>query len=392
MSWKGQGNKTPRVLYALIFIAGISFSLLGSLLPDMSDAFQVSRSRASWLPLAQFSGNFAALMVIGLAIGRARTMLLVAGPLLAAASFSIAMLASFSFPLMASFFVFGASAGVLITLPGMVVSRLAPEDSARSMNVLYAFFSAGVMTAPAASGLFIASGLHYRSCFLLFSGLCVLASLAAFISRPRVPDLGEGFTVSVLRELAGGHTRLFIAVLAMNLCYIGSEAVPNAWIPKYLSDVFPGASPLRSSMVLSFFWMAMTAGRFVCAFLVKKLEAPAAILAGLAVLSVACLLAAPMMEGRLSSEIVFACSGFFFSGMFPIIISFTSRLPERLSGAMFIMVMAAGMMGASIAGKSVGVIADALGFRWGMGLAAGLAAMVLVFIPLLGRAGRAAER
>jgi FHS family glucose/mannose:H+ symporter-like MFS transporter len=218
----------------------------------------------------------------------------------------------------------------------------------------------------------------------LLSGV---AALLALKHSKEYPDLGEGLSTAAVGELVSDYRLLFVVVVAMNLCYVGSEAVPNAWIPKYLHDTFPGHSEFRGTLVLSLFWAAITAGRFACAALLAR-GAPSRMLLGiLAGGACLCLLVAPFLA-RLASEIAFIASGLFFSGMFPIIISHTERLPDKSFGAMFILVMAAGMLGAALAGASVGMIADFLTFRAGMMTAAGLCLLVLALIPLLSRGSK----
>ncbi len=397
MSEPGQGREAAPekrlspVLYLLIFTAGMSFSLLGAALPDVSLLFDLSKSQASSLPLAQFSGDFAGLLLLGLTLSRARHLLYGSALALCAAGVLISLAPGFSMWLKVWFFLFGAASGILITLPGMISARVAAGQAARSMNLLYAFFSAGVMTAPIGSGVLVELGLHFREAFLALSGLALVAGVAAAFSRMPIPELGQGLYPTAMRDLVKDHRGILAVVIVMNLCYVGAEAVPNAWIPKYLQDTFPGRSELGSAAVLSLFWGAITGGRFLCAALLKKGVRPRALLAGLAALSCATLAAAPMAGSLMAAQALFVASGLFFSGMFPVIISHTEHIPERSSGTMFIMVMAAGMLGASAAGKSVGVIADAVSFPAGMGLAALLSAGVLFLIPLLSRQSRGGE-
>lgn len=385
---RDQSGRPPAFLYLLIFIAGLSFSLLGAMLPDISRTFGLTNAAASTLPLAQFSGDFAGLLVLGLVTGRPRTLLFISSVTLATGAAAIGMIAEFSTGLKIAFFFFGAASGILITLPGMIVSRMAEGGAARAMNVLYAFFSAGVMAAPAASGALVAAGVDYRMAFFALSMIAAVGMAFSALSPLPCPDLGEGLRPGAVRELIHDHRLIFFTVLVMNLCYVGAEAVPNAWIPKYLNDTFPGFSEWRGALILTMFWGAITAGRFICAAVLGRGASPRAMLGGLAGLACACLVVAPLFKNRLPAEAAFVLSGFFFSGIFPIIISYTEKLPSSTSGSMFILVMAAGMLGASVAGRSVGIIAEHLSFRAGMGLSAAMCLVVIILIPVLGSSRR----
>jgi len=386
-------HERPRARYSLhviIFVAGMSFSILGSMLPDVAGKFGLSNREASTLVLAQFSGDFLGLVILGVLIKWPRRLVLASVALLSVSSLGIALTSNFSSKLLAVFFAFGIASGIVITTPGMIVSRLAERGrAARDLNVFFAFFSAGVMAAPLFSGTVVSLGLGYREAF---AGLTLLSALVLVFSLingiPRA-ELGDGLAPSALKELFTGHWKVVAAVVLMNLCYVGAEAVPNAWIPKYLHDTFPGSSEFRSTLVLALFWAAITGGRFVCAWLIGKGMTPRRLLGSLAVLSALCLLVAPMLNVRILAEALFVLSGLFFSGMFPVIISYTERIPEKTSGTLFILVMAAGMLGASGAGRAVGVIAEAVSFGVGMGLAALLSAMILVLMPLAEKHSRA---
>jgi fucose permease len=225
----------------------------------------------------------------------------------------------------------------------------------------------------------------YHSIFIGFGGLVYTGALITTIARLPCPDLGIGLALRSVKELLSNDPWLFIVVALMNLCYVAAETVPNAYVPKYLCETFVNTTIFHGAVVLSLFWGAMTLGRFACSALLHRGASPRLILGTLAVFSSACLLLAALMDKRIAAEALFIASGLFLSGMFPIIISYSGRLASSSSSAMFILVMAAGMLGASMAGKAVGVLADKISFAAGMTLAVPLALLVLAFSPFLPR-------
>jgi fucose permease len=378
-------NKIPFRLFALIiFIAGTSFSLTGAVLPDMAERFGLTNAEASKLPLAYFTGDLCGLVFLGFALARPRLLLKTCLLILPAAALAVALYPGYSDLLLVPFFLLGGVAGIVITLPSMIVSRMIRGDSARMMNLMFGFFSAGVMVAPVGFGGLRLLGVHYPAAFFVLAGLGTLAAVMVFVTPIPAPDLGQGLMPRAVAGLWRENKGLLLGVSAMNLFYVGAEAVPNAWIPKYLHDTFPGGSELRSVAVLSLFWAGVTAGRFICAELIKRGVPPRGMLAALSGAAAVCLLAAPAVENRLAAEALFAASGLFFSGMFPIILAYTDRLPESSGGTLFVVVMAAGMLGASVVSRSVGLVAEALSFQWGMSIASGLSLLVLALIPVLG--------
>ncbi len=370
------------VLRLLIFAAGTSFSLVGSMLPEIAREFSLNNNQAGTIPFILFAGDFTGLLLAGMFLRRSSRLLVLAPLVLCLAAFLIGFLPHYSWAYILAFYVYGLCRVMLISLPGIIVSRTTSGPAGRSLNVIYAFFSAGVMLAPVTSGALVKLGYDYSLAFYALAGLAGFSALAAIISPLPSPELGKGLRPSAIAGLWRDHRRIFLVAVVMNLCYIAAENVPNSWVPKYLESAFGGGTELRSSLVLSLFWAGMTAGRFSVAGIISRGAPALATLALLAGASAACLVFAPYVDSRVTCEALFIASGFFFSGIFPIIISFTEHLPESTSSTMFILVMAAGALGAAGAGKGVGVIAEAMSFEAGMALAAVLSAIVFLLVPL----------
>jgi fucose permease len=159
-----------------------------------------------------------------------------------------------------------------------------------------------------------------------------------------------------------------------------AEAVPNNWIPQYLRDVFPASPVFRSRVVLSLFWAAVTVGRQLCAVLLKRWKPHllTAILSAGAALS---LCAASLTRSSLGAEAAFVATGLFLSGVMPVILALTGRMPGEAAGASFVLVLAVGMLGASGMNRVVGGVSDLLGFRAGILTGAvPLVGVILIFL------------
>jgi len=384
MSEPSLSKSASWVLRLLIFTAGTSFSLIGSMLPEIAGDFGLNNNQAGTIPFILFAGDFTGLFLAGIFLRHSSRLLVMAAFVLCLAGLFLGSLTEYSFVYILAFYVYGAARVMLISLPGIIVSRTTSGPSARSLNVIYAFFAAGVMLAPVSSGAMVKLGHHYSLAFLALFCLAGLSGLAAVLVPFPKADLGRGLRPSAVADLWRDHRRIFMVAVVMNLCYIGAENVPNSWVPQYLESSFGGGTELRSSLILSFFWAAMTIGRFSVAGIISRGAPPRATLAALSGAAAVCLVFAPYVDNRLACEAFFIASGFFFSGIFPIIISFTEQIPEETSSTMFILVMAAGALGAAGASKGVGVIAEAMSFGAGMAIAAILSVVVLALVPLTG--------
>ena len=104
----------------------------------------------------------------------------------------------------------------------------------------------------------------------------------------------------------------------------------------------------------------------------------------LSILSAGSLAAVPAGNSPGWAELMFILTGLFFSGMIPIIFSFSDLLPEKLSGTCFILILTIGMLGASGANKAFGFIAYAAGFRTGIVISA-IPAVLVFFLTIVMR-------
>jgi fucose permease len=251
--------------------------------------------------------------------------------------------------------------------------------------------SAGVVLSPVLYGILAGADLSYKVVFLLIGALALAAgSLAALISLPPV-QLGEGYSMPMMKSLAGGPWRFLILLLVMSLCYMGSESIPNNWIPAYLDDQFRAFTDFRSRLVLSLFWSAVTVGRHICAAILKRWHNARGLLILLCLGAAFCLIAAPNMPGRLGTEMLLAGSGLFFSGIIPIIFSFTERFPQEVAGIVFILVLTVGMLGASLASRGFGFLAERFGFKPGI-MSGAIPLLVIVVLSLTARRFRPTRR
>jgi fucose permease len=238
---------------------------------------------------------------------------------------------------------------------------------------------------PLIAAVIIAHRLTYAHFFSVIAAFAGVAVLVFMIDRFSSPDIGQGLVPAAIGDLLKNHRRLFWVLFIMTLCYVGSEAAPNAWLPMYLRETFPGGRPYRPNIILFLFWLAITLGRFVCAYILTITQKRILVLSVLAGGAALCLAGAPAAENRIQTEILFILTGFFYSGIFPIIVGYSEYLPNRCVGTFFILLIIAGAVGASLVAESVGLVADTLGFSWGMGIAAIICAVILPLIYLLSK-------
>jgi fucose permease len=210
------------------------------------------------------------------------------------------------------------------------------------------------------------NGFHYPALFWIFAGLSLLTAAAAVLTRLPEDPIERGLEPGRVGELFTGNGTLVVVVVLMNALYTSSESIPNIWIPKYFTDTFAGYPEFRSRLILSLFWGAVTTGRQFCALAVRRGVEPGRLLLFLAAASAVTLFLAPRLGTRGSAEILFAGSGLFFSAMFPIIASYSERLPVRMRTSFFILIAIGGTAGISATSRIAGLVSNRFGYVGGM--------------------------
>ena len=374
----------PSIFFILNFIAGMAFSAVGAILPDMTLLFGLTNSQVSSIPQIQFLGTFLALLFLGFMRARVRPILIGSSAAMALSSLALFRMPSYSAGMKAAFFFFGASSQIGVVLPGMVIAKLHGVKTARSMNIAYSFFSAGVTAGPLLFGALAARGLHYPALFAIFVLLCAVSGvLASFSPLPREP-LERGLEPRVVKELLRAEGVFFILCFAMIALYAAAESVPNIWIPQYFSETFEGYTGFRSRLALTFFWGAVTVGRQVCAVLIHRGARPRHLLVALTCGAAAALFFAPAVKNPLSAVALFAASGLFFSAIFPILLSFSEHFDGRHRNSFFILAMSAGNIGVSLTSAVTGRLAERYGFFTSIALGPVFLVMILILALVTG--------
>jgi fucose permease len=207
----------------------------------------------------------------------------------------------------------------------------------------------------------------------------VCTGLAFFSALPSMRE-SEGLRWSSLKGAVRGDRGLLLGAVLLNALYIGGETSVMGWVVYYLQKVFAGdISVFRASRVLTYFWMFMIIGRILTALVVERagsfLTLFVLVSGGLATW------AGAMLSGNLVlSEVLFALTGLFFSGQFPLIASYAGRFPERYTGLAFSLILAGGGLGGALFPFLVGWLADRRGLQ--AGLASALSSLVLMLLLL----------
>jgi fucose permease len=232
------------------------------------------------------------------------------------------------------------------------------------MNWLHSFYCVGAIGTVLAGSLALRLGLGWRAISLWLMALPALVGAGFFVLR--VPPLvAEGQERMRLRQLV--RKPYFLAALAAIFFVGGTELAMAQWLPAYAEKGL-GATTWAGGMALLAFSVAMAAGRMAAGTVGHRVATVYLMIGscGLAALLylVACL--APWQPVALGACVAvgLACSC-----LWPSMLALTAdRFPQG-GASMFAVLAAFGNSGGIVLPWAVGLVADPLGLRLGLGTA-----------------------
>jgi fucose permease len=352
--------------YPMMIVPGIALLLAPSLVETIMKYFHFHESLGGLLQVAYFAGGVPGILLITRLMQRfdVRQIALSQVALLSASLLA----ASFApcYPLLLAFFVIaGFANGILIAFPGVYVTRVAGDSSHGAQNILYSFFSLGVVAGPLMTALIINDRVDMwrwalRAPALLILPLSVPVALVTFERLEMVKKLSR----DTMREVMDFGRGLFCGLFLAILLYIAAESAVSMWLITFLKeehDVGVGAA----HWTLTGLWAGLTVGRWICGYLTRKFD-PYNVLVFLAIASGVTLLAAPLTGSTVAALVMYPLIGLFYSGIYPILIGYAAWFPPDISSAVFTVFLAAGAAGGAVLPYLVGLVNQFGGLVIGM--------------------------
>lgn len=358
------------ILYPAALVPGMVMVLPGSSLPSIMEAFSLDKIQAGYIGSAFFAGTLAATLMVSDLVRKlgARGTLLIASAIIVISLSSLRFVLDYHL-LLFMFLLIGASFGLLVTMPGVVISGAMGESSGGAMNFIYAFFALGVMFAPFASGWMLGRGCRWWAPYLLPVGPAALVAALSLIYGLPAIKAPAGLSMKLFRELRR-HRGVFLGGTMCVLFYVAGEATLCFWLPKFLIDSFPIEINMeRASRALSWFWAGLTVGRIAAGPILKRID-PAIFLIAISSLGSVVIAASPHLGSASAIAGGFALSGLCCAAMYPTIVSYSGKLGPELAPAAFSLMTAAGQIGAMILPPTVGYASTVMPFKWSMSLTA----------------------
>lgn len=380
-------RNTVIVLLVFLIFSVISFltNILGPLVPDIIDSFQLSIGLAGFLPFSFFVAYGVMSIPSGVLIEKysGKTVIIVAFVLAMVAALVFAIFPRFTIALL-SLFSIGIGMAMLQVVINPLLRQAGGEEHFAFNSVLANFFFGaasflspllysylvGNIHSDHAQGIaalfngLVTPELKWVSLYWVFAVTClIMIVVIGAITFPKVEWKAEDRidTGETLRELLRDKTVLLFFVGIF--CYVGTEQGIANWMSKFL-QLYHGVDPATvGATSIAYFWGLITFGCFVGLLLLKLFDSRH-ILVVFALGAMLSLLSG--LFGDMSVALIaLPLTGFFLSIMWSIVFSLgMNSLPKHhgtLSG-----ILCTGIVGGAVMPLIIGGLAESVGLRLAM--------------------------
>jgi fucose permease len=356
-----------RLTQWLAFLSlGLSLNLIGPLMPAIRAELPMSYWESGLVLSGQFLGMLFTVPFGGHLADRLskRRFLVASSALVGLGLAGYGLCHSFSALLAVSVLAGIGNGGYEVGVNALEVDHAG--GSGASMNLLHFFYGVGAIAGPLAAAFVVRSGLDWR---LAFVGSAILPALAglALLLQP-VP---RGGPLAVHDPAAVYGSGMLWRCAAVITLYVGLETSVAGWIATFWARRSPG-SDVPAPVLVSLFWIALTAGRFAFGPLADRMGLLRflAVASGLALLVCAAWAAVPVPAVTLAAVILL---GGCLAGIFPTTMAYASAAFPGHSGKVVALLSVSASVGGFVFPTGAGRLADTFGIGALPPLAAALA-------------------
>jgi fucose permease len=335
-----------------IFVYGMIAAMLGTILPDLSDRFQLTPTQNGTIAFSQALG----LMIASLGVG----------PLLDTEGDKAGLILGLAFIAIALFwlprskgyrsivfllFLLGVGGGIVVTGANALVSGVSETHRATALNLVNLFFGLGGLATP-----FISANLFKRNwvrlCYTVASLTVVSLAIQAVAKMP-APSGAAGFVLADAGPILG-RPLLFLLGFFLFL-YISCEVGVWNWLPRHL--IAQGIPESRALNILSLgFALGLLVGRVGVSQILIRVQAVTVTLAASIAMAVTTFLMLRTSKPFTAAVLVFI-AGVAMAPVFPTTLAMVGNAFPRMSGTAIGFVITCGWAGLAVSSRLIGAIA-----------------------------------
>lgn len=335
-----------------IFVYGMIAAMLGTILPDLSDRFQLTPAQNGTIAFAQALG----LMLASLAVG----------PLLDTEGDKIGILLGLAFIAIALFglprsrgfggivlllFLLGIGGGIVVTGANALVSGVSEAHRATALNLVNLFFGLGGLATP-----FISANLFKRDWVRLCYTVAILTLVTGVIqgtAHMPPPSASSGFFLAHAGPLLGSPLLYLLGFFLF--LYISCEVGVWNWLARHL--IAQGIPESRALNILSLgFALGLLVGRVAVSPVLISVPAIKVTLIASAAMAVTTFLMLRTNKPGAAALLVFI-AGLAMAPVFPTTLAITGTAFPQMTGTAIGFVMTCGWAGLAVSSRIIGAIA-----------------------------------
>jgi fucose permease len=335
-----------------IFVYGMIAAMLGTILPDLSQRFQLSPRQNGTIAFAQALGLIIASLGVGPLLDNEGKKL---GLMIGLACIALAL---FVLPRSSGFrsivlllFLLGVGGGIVVTGANALVSDVSEAHRATALNLVNLFFGLGGLATP-----FIAANLFARNWVRLCYTIAALTVVTLAIQAATKVPGPSGPNAFVLADAAPvlGRPILFLLGLFLFL-YVGCEVGIWNWLPRHL--IAQGISESRALNILSLgFALGLLIGRVGASQILISAPAIRVLLVASIAMAVTTFLMLRSNSPAAAATLVFLV-GISMAPVFPTTLAIVGDTFPRMTGTAIGFVITCGWVGLAVSSRIIGFIA-----------------------------------
>ena len=284
-----------------------------------------------------------------------------------------------SFPLILGGLLFMGTGATLLQVAGNPIMRDVSPEGKYSRNLSYGQFVKAIGSLSGSLIPIVAArywGLDWKILFPIYGIVIIIVIVYLFFTKVEEQIL-EKEKPATMKSCFGLLGNPFILLMVIGIfLYVGAEVSMSAKLPNYLADKFDFDIKEKGLIGTMFFFISLTAGRFLGGVILNWLT-PKRFLVATALVSMAGIAGLYFSPNHITAFVFIFIIGLGFANIFPLIFSITvDTMPERSNEISGLMVTA--ILGAAVVPVLFGVVADLFGLMAGF-LVPGIC-MVYIFL------------
>ena len=305
-------NKATFYCYWLMSLYGVSIVMIGTLVPELLQYFEVSLSEIGFLMTIQCFGGILALFLGSRFAEKVKKSLIIP---IAFGALGLGLLTVGNSPsfivLQSAFFITGFFIRITDIFLNAFVGQMHQEESGIYLNRLHMFFSIGAFTGPLYSGMLIKLDFHWQQIYTIIGILFVVSALLGYwfilpMGRIQPTQKPQNRIPLNFLEIIQ-DPKIWILGVTL-LFYSFHQLSVTVWLPYYMEDSL-GASKEMANLAISLFWFGIILGRLFVSIIVKNQD-PARLLSLGAFVG-----AVLLVVGIYSRDILLTTSAYFLVGL-----------------------------------------------------------------------------